>query len=360
MSFASYSKEDSNRPSSDANNNNNPNDFDAKLSTNVYVRGLPLHWTVREFNLFFSRYGPIVSSRILYAPNSKKSRGMGFIRFQNHSDATIAVAKVDGHVPDELGGTKPLYCKFAKDPQTMGGREAGDNKYHPYQAKVNADQVPEGRDPLNLYIVDVPLNLTKEGLMGIYGQYGQLQSCTVLSDPTTGISRGIGLARFLKAESAAQAMKETQGLLLPGATKPLLVRYARVTEKKTDEEKKAFNAANNLLGRKVAADWEVQSAWACGPAAHFAYHDPQRFGIQPPPPVPQLNTNNSPTAPNYIEQWKAYFSQFPGMQPPLNPAMPLASPMAPMMTILPPVLPALPSLPQMNFVSPANPTDHAA
>ena len=91
---------------------------------------------------------------------------------------------------------------------------------------------PEGTDPLNVYVVDLPPHYTKEQLQAIYEPFGNLISCTILSDPNTGVSRGIGFARFSHVDSAARALKETQNMMVEGATKPILVRFARDTSKK--------------------------------------------------------------------------------------------------------------------------------
>lgn len=89
-----------------------------------------------------------------------------------------------------------------------------------------------GTDPLNVYVVDLPLTMTKEQFSQIYEPFGNLVSCTILNDPNTQVSRGIGFARYSNTESAARAVKETQGLVLEGSSKPIVVRFARDTTSK--------------------------------------------------------------------------------------------------------------------------------
>ena len=95
---------------------------------------------------------------------------------------------------------------------------------------------PEGTDPLNVYVVDLPLSFTKEEFQALYEPFGSLVTSTVLTDPTSGQSRGIGFARYSNTDNAARALKETQGMMLPGATKPLLVRFARDSSRKHEEQ----------------------------------------------------------------------------------------------------------------------------
>ena len=95
---------------------------------------------------------------------------------------------------------------------------------------------PEGTDPLNVYVVDLPLSFAKEEFQALYEPFGSLVTSTVLSDPSSGQSRGIGFARYSNPDNAARALKETQGMMLPGATKPLLVRFARDSSRKHEEQ----------------------------------------------------------------------------------------------------------------------------
>ena len=81
--------------------------------TNLYVRNLPMEWTSAELIALGEKYGPVVSAKVLYNPLTTASRGMGFIRFAEHADATLAIAGMNGHIPDAVHA-KPLNVQFAK------------------------------------------------------------------------------------------------------------------------------------------------------------------------------------------------------------------------------------------------------
>lgn len=85
--------------------------------TNVYVRNVPLEWTHLDLIALFSKYGVVTSAKVLYNPMTTASRGMGFVRFRDHHDATLAISKLEGYQAD--GQSKGLTCKFAKD-QSLG------------------------------------------------------------------------------------------------------------------------------------------------------------------------------------------------------------------------------------------------
>jgi hypothetical protein len=89
--------------------------------TNLYVRNIPMEWTAQELISLGEKYGPIVSAKIMYNPLTTASRGMGFIRYAEHADATLAIAGLNGHIPEVAGGAhhlKPLNVQFAKDQQS--------------------------------------------------------------------------------------------------------------------------------------------------------------------------------------------------------------------------------------------------
>ena len=87
--------------------------------TNLYVRNLPMEWTAADLIALGEKYGPVVSAKVLYNPLTTASRGMGFIRFAEHADATLAIAGMNGHIPDSAVHAKPLNVQFAKDQQSV-------------------------------------------------------------------------------------------------------------------------------------------------------------------------------------------------------------------------------------------------
>ena len=130
---------------------------------------------------------------------------------------------------------------------------------------------PEGTDPLNVYVVDLPLSFSKEQFQALYEPFGNLVTSTVLSDPATNVSRGIGFARYSNRENAARALKETQGMMLPGATKPLLVRFAKDSSRKYEEQTAASLATLSQYAQHPPH-----------PVYPTQYYQPQGYSAYPP------------------------------------------------------------------------------
>ncbi|CAK9302818.1 unnamed protein product [Gordionus sp. m RMFG-2023] len=81
---------------------------------NLYVAGLPKHWSQPELENLFSEFGKIITSRILCDNMSGLSKGVGFVRFDQRNEAEKSIQKLNGCIPDSA--TSPLTVKFANNP----------------------------------------------------------------------------------------------------------------------------------------------------------------------------------------------------------------------------------------------------
>jgi len=78
--------------------------------TNLYIAGLPSYLTERDLDVMLSRYGRVISTRIL-RDNSGISRGVGFARMDSKEKCEAAIQAFNGKC---LPGYKdPLTAKFA-------------------------------------------------------------------------------------------------------------------------------------------------------------------------------------------------------------------------------------------------------
>ncbi|XP_046983001.1 ELAV-like protein 1 [Schistocerca americana] len=98
---------------------------------NLYVSGVPRNVTPAEFEKMFSRFGTIITSRILCDNSTGLSKGVGFIRFDQRSEAERAIEEMHGYTPP--GSGEPLGVKFANKPTTQLGL------YHPAAAYYPPD-----------------------------------------------------------------------------------------------------------------------------------------------------------------------------------------------------------------------------
>ncbi|MCB9027253.1 MAG: RNA-binding protein [Bdellovibrionaceae bacterium] len=85
----------------------------------IYIGNLSPTTVENDLQTIFSPVGTLVSVNIIKDKSSGKSRGFGFVEFQNKTDGTEAITQLDGHM---LNGAKLLVSeakeKFTKSSGT--------------------------------------------------------------------------------------------------------------------------------------------------------------------------------------------------------------------------------------------------
>ncbi|CAL8073284.1 unnamed protein product [Calicophoron daubneyi] len=84
---------------------------------NLYISGLPNSMSQQQLEELFNPCGRIITSRILYDNNTGLSRGVGFIRFDQRSEAELAIKKLNGVIPPNA--TEPITVKLANSPASV-------------------------------------------------------------------------------------------------------------------------------------------------------------------------------------------------------------------------------------------------
>jgi cold-inducible RNA-binding protein len=62
----------------------------------LFVAGLPLDLDNEELKEIFDDYGKIISAIVILDRETSKSRGFGFVDFENDTEAEIAMKKLNG------------------------------------------------------------------------------------------------------------------------------------------------------------------------------------------------------------------------------------------------------------------------
>ena len=100
----------------------------------LYIGNLSLNTTEAELRNLFKAHGAVEKVRIVTDPYSGRSRGFGFVEMTNASEASRAIAALNG---TDLGG-RPLTIKESKlpKPERPGG---GDHRFGGGGGRVRAD-----------------------------------------------------------------------------------------------------------------------------------------------------------------------------------------------------------------------------
>jgi len=134
----------------------------------------------------FSMFGNILSCKV--ATNSKReSLGYGFVHYETDESALAAIAKVDGKI---IANEKVSVQKFISK-KDRPSANSGKNKY------------------TNVFIKNLPLDITQERLMEMFRGCGMVTSTAVNipSDRHDDKARAFGFLNFEKPEEAAAAVE---------------------------------------------------------------------------------------------------------------------------------------------------------
>jgi len=186
----------------------------AKRFTNVYVKNFGDDLDDDKMLELFSQYGKISSHRVMVNEEGK-SKGFGFVSFEEPEAAEKAVEDMNGK---EING-KQMYVGRA---QKRGERQAELKKKFEMM-KIERMNRYQG---VNLYIKNLDDTIDDERLRKEFSPYGTITSARVMTDD--GRSKGFGFVCFSSPEEATRAVTEMNGRIL--VSKPLYVALAQRRE----------------------------------------------------------------------------------------------------------------------------------
>ncbi len=91
------------------------------MGNKLYVGNLPFTTTEADLRALFEEHGSVESANVITDRESGRSRGFGFVEFQNESDAQDAQRALDGY---DLDG-RNLRVNEAQDRKRTGGGGGG-------------------------------------------------------------------------------------------------------------------------------------------------------------------------------------------------------------------------------------------
>jgi len=180
--------------------------------TNVYVKNLDEGVPLDQLKKMFSEYGTITNAAIM-SDEHGKSKGFGFVNFENAESAKSAVDAINGR---DING-KAVYVGRA---QKKSEREAElKSKFEAMkQERLNKYQ------GVNLYVKNLEDGVDDEKLRAEFAPFGTITSCRIMKDDKIS-SKGFGFVCFATSEEATRAVTEMNGKMM--GTKPLYVALAQ-------------------------------------------------------------------------------------------------------------------------------------
>jgi len=182
--------------------------------TNIYVNNIPLEWAEADLKSYFEKIGTVTSA-VVQMGDDGKSKGFGFVNFENADDAVKAVEECEGN---ELVEGKPMQLNRAQKKAERANMLK--NKFEQKRAERLAKI-----QGMNLYVKNLDDDVTDDKLREEFAAFGNITSAKVMKDAVKGTSKGFGFVCFSTQEEATRGVTEMNGKLLCG--KPVYVALAQ-------------------------------------------------------------------------------------------------------------------------------------
>ena len=85
---------------------------------------------------------------------------------------------------------------------------------------------------MNIYVGNLPYELTNDELKDVFQQYGEVSAANIITDKMTGRSKGFGFIEMTEESGAKEAISKLDGFEFKGRN--LKVSLARPREERTD------------------------------------------------------------------------------------------------------------------------------
>lgn len=206
--------------------------------TNLYVKNLDPETSQEEFEKMFSDFGPVTSA-LISIDEEGKSKGFGFVNYENHEDAQRAV---DVLHDSDINGRK----LFVSRAQKKAEREEELRRSYE-QAKMEKMSKYQG---VNLYIKNLEDDVDDDKLRAEFEVFGTVTSCKVMRDEK-GSSKGFGFVCFSTPDEATKAVAEMNNKMI--GTKPLYVSLAQRREVRRQQLESQIAQRNQIRMQQAAA-----------------------------------------------------------------------------------------------------------
>jgi len=189
----------------------------AKKFKNVFIKNFGDALNEETLREMFNKHGEITSC-VVMSDDTGKSKGFGFVAYETHESAEIAVRDFDCM---EIDGRKVTVCRAQKKAERA--MELKSKFEAQKMERINRYQ------GVNLYIKNLEDGIDDERLRSEFSTYGTITSAKVMKDDK-GNSKGFGFVCFSSPDEATKAVTEMNGRIL--VTKPLYVALAQRKEER--------------------------------------------------------------------------------------------------------------------------------
>ncbi|XP_069505948.1 embryonic polyadenylate-binding protein-like isoform X2 [Ambystoma mexicanum] len=235
--------------------------------TNVYIKNFGDEMDDKRLEEIFSKFGKAMSVKVM-SDETGRSRGFGFVNYENHEEASKAVSEMNGK---EING-RVVYVGRAQ--KKLERQSELKRKFEVIkQERISRYQ------GVNLYVKNLDDGIDDDRLRREFSPYGTITSAKVMTE--SGHSKGFGFVCFSSPEEATKAVTEMNGRIV--STKPLYVALAQRKEERkailTNQYMQRLSTMRTMPGPLLGAFTQ--------PSAYFlpAVPQPQNRAFYTPSPI---------------------------------------------------------------------------
>uniref|UniRef100_A0A7N5JRI8 Polyadenylate-binding protein n=1 Tax=Ailuropoda melanoleuca TaxID=9646 RepID=A0A7N5JRI8_AILME len=278
----------------------------ANIFTNVYVKNFGDDVDDECLKEVFGEFGSVLSVRVTI-DESGKSKGFGFVNFENFEDAKKAIEGMNGKVLNGNQRQSELKHKFEQIKQCKLTKCKG----------------------ANLYVKNLEDDIDDKPLRREFSLFGTIYSARVMME--AGHRKGFGFVCYTTPEEANKAVMAMNGKIV--ITKPLYVaiaqgkdeRQAFLTKNYMERISAVRDGDNPILNyRKITSSNNIipmlpqsqcGSAHLCKPVVRAKYHPSQNihYAIHSATPKPSISTFIQPQVRGVKPHANQRFKKVPGI-----------------------------------------------
>lgn len=191
-------------------------DFGVLGNANVFIKNLEKRIDSKYLFSIFKLFGSVLSCKVA-TDDEGKSKGYGFVQFENVECARNAIKGIDGMM--------------------LNGKRLSVGPYLRREARVVV--AAEGDEDATVFVKNLEEGIIDEDLRRVFGTFGKVRSVNVRRDED-GKSRCFGFVYFVCAEDASKAIEALNGVRVHEKK-----WYVGKTRKKGEVEKKVDDSSQS-------------------------------------------------------------------------------------------------------------------
>ncbi|BFZ06486.1 hypothetical protein BsWGS_09526 [Bradybaena similaris] len=161
--------------------NDDQTDISSEQFRKLFVGGLSYETDEKSLRSHFEQWGEIVDCVVMRDPNTKRSRGFGFITYK------------DSSMIDEAQNNRP---------HKIDNREVETKRAMPR----DADGASNHQSVKKMFVGGLKDDTTEEQMRDVFGQFGEIDSVDIVVDKATGKVRGFAFVTYKDYDSVDRAV----------------------------------------------------------------------------------------------------------------------------------------------------------